>query len=282
MGFRDANASQPQQQQRQAPPQRQAQGRQQPAAAPPRGRAPQQQRQAPPQQEQYDDGQQGDEWDQSAAEYEQEQQQAPQGRGFARGRAQAPQGRQQPQGRPQPQGRGGYQAPGGAPRGRAPARGPGRFAGVKANEPQYETPHPGNYLFQFVTDKVTDGSGNEYYNATLLVLESDNPLHEVGSYVTFLQGLSGEQFRMGAPRMKGMAIAMLGFETEDDFNMKFPPDGREVLNAMYEGANEYLPGEGAYCRVYPTNSINQKTGLPFNDYAWEVCDPSVLPPLAAA
>lgn len=189
------------------------------------------------------------------------------------------QGRQQAQRPPQQQQSAGRFQGTGQQRGgqqqqrRPPQAGTGRFSGVRANAEQFPVPLPGNYFFQFLSNRVTNGTGSEYYNATLLVLDSDNNSHPLGSKCTFLQGLSGDQFRMGAPRMLRLLMGMLGYTEEQDFKWEFQ-DWEQLLERMHDGDN-FLRGEASRARVIPA----KKEG--FVEWYWEPCEPHEVPELPA-
>lgn len=260
MGFRQANqaAAAPAAPARRAPAPAPAR---QPAARPaPRGRA------APPPVEEED--------------YEDEAPPPP-ARGTGRAAARQPAARPAARAPAPPAARGGFSRPGAAPAARGGARargggGRGRFRGVRASEVQFPIPGDGNYFFQFISERVTDGSGPEWYNATLLVLDSDNPDIPIGSKCTYLQGVSGESAKMGPPAMKLMLMTMLGYakdEEETRWADEFTEDQEEdMLESMYAGENQ-LRGEAALC------TITRAKNPDFGRWNWEPCDPNDVPAL---
>lgn len=240
----------------------------------------------------------GDDWDASREEWEQDQQNGnddqggdydePQARGGQQGRGGGQQ--QRGGGRGGPPNRGGQTRGGGGNR-QPPQRtrsrgGAGLYDDVGVAGARFEVPNPGLFHVEFVENKVTDGTGVEYYNATLLALTAEPNENACAQHnapcrpnpeesCTFLQGIGGQQARMGRPRIKAMAMAMCGYTNEQDFHDAVPD--WKLLCAALEGHDDGiaaygenpLAGRRAYMRVYWGTGWNEKENAPFVDYSWE-------------
>lgn len=127
-------------------------------------------------------------------------------------------------------------AGGGAPAGNAGAargRKKNRWAGVHSSEDRDPLPWTGDYVFRVKAVTVLTEQG-ETYRASLEAVEYSPPPNgtaegspgttqtEVGDVVSFLQKLDGESWRAGGPQVKRFTKAVVGIETDEEFDALDP------------------------------------------------------------
>lgn len=160
----------------------------------------------------------------------------------------------------------------------------GKYSALRPAAARHPLIEDGQFVLEVVKtfESRNKGTGNKWFHADFLVLESDNPKFPAGSHCTYMQCVSDNAIEVGGPKVIAFIMNCCGYEEsrEQDFYAAFGGDegvgemidaASGVADATAKHGENPMAGYKVRCTSFEGGVGETKKGksVQYYDQAWE-------------
>lgn len=156
----------------------------------------------------------------------------------------------------------------------------GKYSALRPAAARHPLLAEGEYLLEVVKtyESKNKGTGNKWFHADFLILESDNEKQPPGSHVTYMQCVSDNAIEVGGPKVISFVMGCMGYAAEDEARfLEENPNLSEMIDAASGVPDaEKVHGQNPMacmkvrCRSWDAGTFTNKKGQEVQSYdqAW--------------
>ena len=159
----------------------------------------------------------------------------------------------------------------------------GKYSGLRPAAARHPLIEDGTFLLEIVKtyESKNKGTGNKWFHADFLILESDNEKFPVGTHCTYMQCVSDNAIEVGGPKVVAFVMAVCGYAEEQE--AAFFEDNPEI-DKMIDAASGVpaaeevfgvnpMAGDKVRCQSFASGTGEKKKGaativVQYYDQAW--------------
>lgn len=159
----------------------------------------------------------------------------------------------------------------------------GKYSALRPAAARHPLIEDGTFALEVVKtfESRNKGTGNKWFHADFLILESDNPKFAVGTHCTYMQCVSDNAIEVGGPKVIAFIMNCCGFEEtrEQDFYAEYGGDegvgemidaASGVADAVAKHGENPMAGLKVRCTSFEGGTGENKKGksVQYYDQAW--------------